>query len=140
MSSRCQVLVKKVSKNGRDSFGTCPKYGKKFFHVHTDGYITERVIGICETHLATHSDPMKWKTRGWEVGNLRYLSGNIKSFQEVQINDLKAHQQNIHHEAIKDRLKILFSYKHSRKVSREDWQRLFQEALDEYCVEEVQSA
>lgn len=141
MSTRCQVLVKKVSKNGYDRTGVCPRYGKKFFHVHTDGsYNKDAIVGICELHLNTHGDPMAWKVGRWEVNSIRYMTGKVKSYEEVTFTDLKTQQRNIHHEAIKDRLKVLFSYKHSRKVSREDWQRLFQEALDEYCVEEVQDA
>lgn len=141
MSTRCQVFVKSFNqKYNLDKIGTCPKYGKKFFKVKTNGrWSQEAIIGICENHLPTHSNPLIWNYK-YEVGHIRWLQGQVQSFEEVEVSNLRQYQKTQVTDGVKLRLKHWMGQRNVAKLTREEWQQVFQEALDEFCVENVMGA
>jgi hypothetical protein len=141
MSTRCQVLVKSFNeKYNHEKIGTCPKYGKKFFKVRTNGrWRQEAIIGICEKHLLTHGDPTKWKDK-YSEGHIRWLGGQVQSFEEVEVSNLRQYQKTQVTDGVKLRLKHWMGQRNVAKLTREEWQQVFQEALDEFCVENVMGA
>jgi hypothetical protein len=136
---RCRRNISKYDESfKRDISNLCPKKARVFYKTKYVGQsIAKDVFGFCEECAKGMESTTSW-TIGWHViGSVRGLRYNVESLQLVAEKDAVDGKEEKFREAVKIKLKNAFVLKWTKKLSREEWTELFQEALDEHTVESV---
>ena len=133
----------------------CPKTAKRFFKVKYSSFLeyrkhetkTDDVFGLCEECASDALDPAWWSKKiDQYYRSVKDLRGVVASVEEVQA-DKKIMEQSYAEErkaVAMDGVKADFLRKMRQKntasFTLEDWRQIFDQALDDFVVFEVQEA
>lgn len=144
---RCSMTVvrKSISKytgklHSRRS--RCTGHATKFFRVHYgslkgfhDNGKFDDVFGFCGQH-SDMNNPSKWIYEGFWKANVIRLRGPIDSVMVCDSADFKENKVDKYRADLKKRLLNMMNQKNMAKFE-EDWEEIFQEVLQEFCVSRV---
>jgi len=159
--AKCPVLVPKGTKNnGATRNCNCDvtgldgsvfykvEYSELSYYRSGEGKY-EDIVGICSKHAQQFSQPKAWlgTNQDWRSRNQRTVNGLRGTVGRVSVvtESLPSQLEAMHKRDMLDRvaanckhtIKRMMGQKNHEKLSLDDWEKLFDECLQEFTVERV---
>lgn len=142
---RCKKYVMRHDKKrDRDYLGNCANKARHFFQIrlsskarYAESLPDHGIFGFCNSCAEGMEDPSNWKTEWGKVGKVLGLYGAVSTVEPTSESEAVDDKKEKFRSAVKSKFKVAFGLKWTAKVTNEEWEVLFREALDEFTIEGV---